>query len=129
MKITIALITIASARFVSQSDFDGMDTYDNTYENTYEEYMPLSRSGRDLIGYNRQHNVANNVHKNLMKPFTAEHHLEKYQQKIAEYIASETDSEKMEQFRKRLAAIRRLQTIRRRNAMLKNSATESISDS
>ena len=115
MKITIALITIASARFVSQSDFDGMDTYDNTYE----EYMPLSRSGRDLIGYNRQHNVANNVHKNLLKPFTAEHHLEKYQRKIAEYIASETDSEKMEQFRKRLAAIRRLQTIRRRNAMLK----------
>ena len=73
----------------------------------------------DLIGYNRQHNVANNVHKNLLKPFTAEHHLEKYQRKIAEYIASETDSEKMEQFRKRLAAIRRLQTIRRRNAMLK----------
>ena len=119
MKITIALITIASARFVSQSDFDGMNTYDNTYENTNEEYMPLSRSGRDLIGYNRQHNVANNVHKNLLKPFTAEHHLEKYQRKIAEYIASETDSEKMEQFRKRLAAIRRLQTIRRRNAMLK----------
>ena len=119
MKITLALITIASARFVSQSDFDGIDTYDDTYEYTNEEDMPLLRSGRDLIGYNRQHNVANNVYKNLLKPFTAEDYLEKYQRKIAEFIANETDSEKMEIFRKRLATIRKLQKIRRRNAMLK----------
>ena len=115
MKFTLALITIASARFVSQSDFDGIDTYDDTYE----EDMPLLRSGRDLIGYNRQHNVANNVYKNLLKPFTAEDHLEKYQRKIAEFIANETDSAKMEIFRKRLAVIRKLQKIRRQNAMLK----------
>ena len=119
MKITLALITIASARFVSQSDFDGIDTYDDTYEYTNEEDMPLLRSGRDLIGYNRQHNVANNVYKNLLKPFTAEDYLEKYQRKIAEFIANETDSAKMEIFRKRLATIRKLQKIRRRNAMLK----------
>ena len=119
MKITLALITIASARFVSQSDFDGIDTYDDTYEYTNEEDMPLLRSGRDLIGYNRQHNVANNVYKNLLKPFTAEDYLEKYQRKIAEFIANETDSEKMEIFRKRIATIRKLQKIRRRNAMLK----------
>ena len=119
MKITLALITIASARFVSQSDFDGIDTYDDTYEYTNEEDMPLLRSGRDLIGYNRQHNVANNVYKNLLKPFTAEDYLEKYQRKIAEFIANETDSEKMEIFRKRLATIRKLQKIRRRNTMLK----------
>ena len=119
MKITLALITIASARFVSQSDFDGIDTYDDTYEYAHEEDMPLLRSGRDLIGYNRQHNVANNVYKNLLKPFTAEDHLEKYQRKIAEFIANETDSAKMEIFRKRLAVIRKLQKIRRQNAMLK----------
>ena len=119
MKITLALITFASARFVSQSDFDGIDTYDATYDDTYEEYMPLSRSGRDLIGYNRQHNVANNVYKNLLKPFAVEDHLEKYQQKIAQFIANESDSKTLERFRKRLAAIRRLQTIRRRNEMIK----------
>jgi len=119
MKFTLALITIASARFVSQSDFDGIDIYDDTYEYAYEEDMPLLRSGRDLIGYNRQHNVANNVYKNLLKPFTAEDHLEKYQRKIAEFIANETDSAKMEIFRKRLAVIRKLQKIRRQNAMLK----------
>ena len=116
MKITLALITFASARFVSQSGFDEMDAYDNTYDINDEI---LSRSGRDLIGYNRQHNIANNVYKNLLKPFTSEDPLEKYTQKIAEFIANESDMETLKNFKKRLAAIRRLQAIRRRKEMLK----------
>ena len=118
MKITLALITFASARFVSQSDFDEIDAYDSTYD-INDDYETLSRSGRDLIGYNRQHNIANNVYKNLLKPFTVEDPLEKYTQKIAQFIANESDMETLKNFRKRLAAIRRLQAIRRRKEMLK----------
>ena len=119
MKITLALITFASARFVSQSDFSDMDAYDYTYD-INEDFETLSRSGRDLIGYNRQHNIANNVYKNLLKPFTVDDHLEKYTQKIAEFIANEADIETLATFRKRLAAIQRRQAIRRRKEMLKN---------
>ena len=118
MKITLALITFASARFASQSDFDDIETYDDTYPDAFDE-KALSRSGRDLIGYNRQHNIANNVYKNLLKPFTVEDPLAKYTQKIAEFIANESDSETLAHFRKRLALIRRLEIIRRRNKMIK----------
>lgn len=118
MKITLALITFASARFASQSDFDDIETYDDTYPDAFDEEA-LSRSGRDLIGYNRQHNIANNVYKNLLKPFTVEDPLAKYTQKIAEFIANESDSETLAHFRKRLALIRRLEIIRRRNEMIK----------
>ena len=66
-----------------------------------------SRAKRDLIGYNRQRNTA---HQSRFKVMDT-NHIERYNRKIAMY-AMKNDPTVLEQYRKQLMVLKRLQRAR-----------------
>lgn len=122
MKIKIALLTFtfACARSIYSDTIFGtnISTYEANYEptNEFNELaleLALSRSARDLIGYNRLQNIANNVD---LSP-KENRQLETYNTQIAKYITKNANNDILKRFRAKLTAHRASRRIR----MLKNA--------
>ena len=96
MKIAILTLTMVSARLiVSETDGLNVDT-------------PLSRSARDLIGYNRMHN---NVHIHRLKTLQDSEKMianKSISVLISNAELSDEQSKRWNQLRQQMAAIRKL---------------------
>ena len=94
MKITIGflgIIGLVFSRYVDQSD-----------------NAPLDRLKRDLIGFNRQQNIASNVNQNLENSIENED-LKDYKRKIARYLIKNSSYNNIfRRFQARKAEIRKL---------------------
>ena len=101
MKFAILSLTMISARLIV-SETDGLDVD-----------TPLSRSARDLIGYNRMHNNAK-IHR--MKTFQNDSETRIANRSISDLIdnakLSDEQSKRWNHLRQQMAAIRRLKRAR-----------------